>query len=86
MCFQILLKILAGFRLYELLKENGECKNSGKRINLLAANEKVGLKECCALADRSNDCAENLVEWGNSATFDPDSKGHCKCYAEGIKI
>ena len=69
---------------YALLKKNAECD---KRASLTAdASATVGLQECFALAEQSDFCAEELVEWGNSNTFDPDSTGYCLCYSEGVYV
>ena len=41
------------------------------------------LQECFQAAAESDYCAENVVEWGRTAQWDPDSKGWCMCYHEG---
>ena len=67
---------------YELIKENGECP--GQVFITEVDYQLVTMQECFALGEsfQNGPCAERIVEWGNSGTFDPDGTGYCLCYPD----
>jgi len=66
---------------YELIKVNAQC-NVRRSWVTDDAYDKITLQECFRLAElkQSNPCAERIVEWGNSNSFEPSSTGYCQCY------
>ena len=71
---------------YALLKQNAQCPLDTRAWLTADVGATVGLQECFALAEQSDVCVEELVEWGNSDTFHPESTGSCLCYSEGVLV
>ena len=67
---------------YELIKVNAQC--NWKRRSTVTDNPEalITLQECFRLVEskQGNPCAERIVEWGNSNSFEPSSTGYCLCY------
>ena len=66
---------------YELIKVNAQC-NLSQRTRVTDTQRLITLEECFRLAEskQDNPCAERIVEWGDSNSFEPDSTGYCFCY------
>ena len=64
-----------------------ECSNQKyvdpNKTTLATGGGDYTMQECFQAAADSDVCAENVVEWGRTAHWDPDSKGWCMCYPEG---
>jgi len=63
---------------YELIKLNAQCP---RRSSIKSG---ITLPECFRLAEskQGNNCAERLVEWGNSGPFEPNGVGKCHCFSD----
>jgi len=68
---------------YQLLEANKQCYRPKDRIDLVPALpgvDYITLEACLTFAAGETDCAENIVEWGNSNAFEPTKTGFCFCY------
>ena len=67
---------------YELIKVNAQCNLSQRSWVTDNSYEFITLEECFRLVEskQDNPCAERIVEWGNSNSFEPNSTGYCLCY------
>ena len=64
---------------YRVIQENSECANG---IGHLLSNVLVPLQECFSLAQKSELCPVNVVEWGSNEEMKPDELGVCKCWSK----
>jgi len=67
---------------YELMKVNAQCNYQRRSWVTDEAFALITLQECFRLVEskQGNSCAERIVEWGNSNSFEPSSTGYCLCY------
>ena len=66
---------------YELMKVNAQCNYQRRSWVTDEAFALITLQECFRLVEskQGNSCAERIVEWGNSNSFEPSSTGYCLC-------